>query len=185
MFLLRKIFDFYRAIVSNIFSRREDMVQVHCIDNQKKIIIINMRGIKSPIHLGFEEIIKDRDILNCLPSIQACYVGYSYGSYLYNCHNKSNYPEIPFDYLIDVPMNKHRICMLDRQKNLIYLDRVSGNQYSKSPIQIMLDKSLLIGFSSLQSCYIGILSGIANGKIKDRFNKRDDKQVQLKLLSKF
>ena len=46
----------------------------------------------------------------------------------------------------------------------------------------MIDKSLLLGFTSLQSCYIGILSGIANEKIKDRFNKRDDKQIQLKLL---
>ena len=182
MFLLREFFEFYWGIVSNTFFRREDLVQVHCIDNKKKIIIIHMRGIKSPIHLGFKEIIKDRDILYCLPSIQACYVGYSYGSYLYNCHNKSNYPEIPFDYLMDVPMNKHRICMLDRKKNIIYLDRISGNQYSKSPIQIMLDKSLLLGFTSLQSCYIGILSGIANEKIKDRFNKRDDKQIQLKLL---
>ena len=148
----------------------------------KKEITIYLRGVKTPICLAFDELIKDDDILNGFSPLQASYIGYYYGMYCYDLINKSQYPNVPFNCFKNIPTNTLTIHMLDRRRNLVYLDQISGIQDKGSPLQIMLDKNLISKFPPLQSCYIGVLAGITNARVDKQISNIKVHGFKLKIV---
>ena len=175
-------FNFYCSVLYSTFLKKESLARIEEIDVFKKEFIVHLRGVRSPINFGFDELLKDDDILSSFSPIQASYIGYYYGMYSYNYLNNSKYPNIQFDYFKYEEKEKHTILMMDRVGNLVYFDPISGVQNTKSPLEIMLDKNLIKAFPPLQSCYIGILSGITKAKINKQLSRTNFNDNKLKLV---
>lgn len=50
--------------------------------------------------------------------------------------------------------------MLNRQGDLIYLDKDNNSTHTIASINAMANKKLIVKFDSTQACYIGFLTGI-------------------------
>ena len=176
------IYNLYRSIFYSTFFKKESIARIEGINHLKKEVTIHLRGVNAPICLSFEELLKDDNFIKGFSSLQASYIGYYYGLYYFDSNKTSRYPTIPFDCFNIIPVDKYTIYIRDRQGNIVYLDQISGIQNKGSPIQIMLDKNLIIKFPPLQSCYIGILSGIDNARSKKQISIIDTNDVKLKIV---
>jgi hypothetical protein len=60
---------------------------------------------------------------------------------------------------LDESQKSFSIVMLNRQGDIIYTDKEARKNYVSSPIKIVSNERIIVNFSSIQACYIGILAG--------------------------
>ena len=153
----------YKRAFYKYFLLNQCLSRIEDIDLIKMEIIAHTRGINAPIHLKFDEIIKDEDFINSFSSSHSFLIGYYYGVYYFKL-SKKTYPDSYFNCFKNDLATDHMIHGLDRQGNLIFLDKISNTQVIKSPKQISENRALITKFPPIQSCYIGMLVGIYNAK---------------------
>lgn len=162
---IKSLLNFYKNCLYNAFLNNKCLSRIENIDPEKKKVIIQTRGINAPIILEFDEIIRDEDVINSLAPEQSAIFGYYYGVYYFSLFAKNTYFNGSFNCFKYNLLSKCTIYALDRHNNIVYIDQDTCVKYTKTPNEIMLDKNLIIKFSPLQSCYIGILAGIYQSNI--------------------
>jgi len=157
------VFNAYTTMVCGQFFREKTVAHVETSVALKKEIRMYLRHSNVLICKPWDEFIKDEVRLKALSPLQASYIGYHYGAYCF-LKNKSKYPSLPFNCFEPTSTNTFTIYMLDRQGHVIYLNKTNGIQKKETPLQILSERSVITKFPPLQSCYIGILAGIAHAK---------------------
>lgn len=155
----------YKFCAVDNFLNNTCLSTIEDINILKMEMVIQTRGVSAPLYFKFNEIINDEGIINSVSSKQASIIGYCYGMYYFDVLKTNDYQHGFFYCFKTNPLKKYTIQGLDRRKNIIYTDQTSGAIYNQPPIQIMLDENLINKFPPLQSCYIGILSGIFKSKL--------------------
>lgn len=161
--VLRKI----RETISYFFyDIRAPLCRIEEINLEQKIIIIHCRGVSAPIKLNFNEIISDAGFLSNFSVKQAAYIGYYYGRYyeelLSDTFDKANQKQI--DFPMDSCSEVSNPITLNRFGEVIVSDKVRGAFRAVSPANLIRDNLLLMQFTSVQACFIGILSGTSSAK---------------------
>jgi hypothetical protein len=136
------------------------------------VIILHCRGVKSPIKLKFNEIVHDVTILANLSPQHASWIGFYYGKdyhALLRANNSDHNTSHNFNFVFRESDKRYRIVFQDRQGNIVFLDVMTNEMITKSPIAILSIESLISKFDSIEACYIGILWGMSHSK---RLTKR-------------
>lgn len=156
-FLLKSLFK--KVFYLNIFQRKI-LCRIEHIDPSTHQLVLYIRGINSPSQLSFSELIEDRKLLSSLSPNSSALIGFYFGrNYPYQNSIQFDMEEDEANTFLRSPFTC-KIHGIDRKGNIIYEDLSSDTINTKPPIFILSDDSLILKFTPLESCYIGILSGI-------------------------
>lgn len=161
--------DFYRLLLLSIYKitgKGKPLCRIEEINILKKTIVIHCRGVEGSVKLSFDEIINDPVMLSNLSSKHASWIGYYYGKHYCNLirEKQKNNASPNFDFSINRFPSQLVITMLNRQNDLVCLDKENNTTCTISPVSAMANERLIKKFDSIQACYIGILAGTSNSK---------------------
>lgn len=167
--MFHKILFYFRSIYLDTFLKRKYLCSIKYIDEKNKELIYLCRGKTMLVSISFDKMVERYDLIKNFMPDESALIGYYFGLHYLNCHGRLDCNINSFDFTkIDNP-GEFIINMIDRSKNLIIARRNTTETFTLSPLALFLDKEILKKFHSIQSCYIGILAGIA----RDRSKKTD------------
>jgi len=173
-------FKFLRLV-----GKDQPMCRIEEIDTEKKRIIIQSRGMSAPIKFSFDEIITDVIIISNLSPEQASWVGYYFGMYYENTLKTKqdfHFDVTKFDFEAEDSNARYKLMLQDRLGRIIYLDRLTNLTSTRSLIGIITNSNIIRNFSSLEACYLGVLTGINLAKKDARNNTNLKSNIHLKLV---
>ncbi len=164
-----------------MFRYSGPVCRIEKIDRLRKSAVIHFAGICSPVTLRFDEIVRDVVLIANLSPQHAAWIGYYYGLYhplfITNSRVSSRY--------LDFPQTvRYKIISLDRKGNVALLDTQTQLISSMPPKMILNNRDLMMHLHSEQTCYIGILAGIAAYKNKIPSLRKPEYLQKLKLVGK-
>ena len=171
-----------KKFIKHKIIREKPLCSIEEINLTKKTIIIHCRSIDAPIKLMLDEVINDPAILANLSSKQASWIGYYYGKYYRELLREENNCSNIFNFTIDESLEKCNIVMLNRHGNLIYSSRVDNITHTISPINALRSENIIMQFTPIQACYIGILAGTYNLKKCNQKTFSPLSKAQLKVI---
>lgn len=175
--LSQKIFQNIKRLLTSLrrlaSNRAPSDVLYQIIDMNPKRLTVVIRCMKTP-HIFKDKIssaIRDSDIISGFAAIEACWLGYYYGSAFKNASNKK-IQELTnkMNVLLKKNQGKYKIYALNRDGRLAYIDIETNTSYEESPLIIAQNESIISQFDPSQACYIGILSGLETRNSTDSKN---------------
>ena len=153
------------------------------IDTKNNKIIIHCHITRTEINITLEDAIGKPEIINNLPSLQACWLGYYYATALPDEHRLKK-KNTPTNFSLRTATNRFRIVsFFHHSATLMYLDLKLNKTYTEKAIDLIQNKFVINNIDPSQACYIGMLAGYEiakqTGQIpKEKFFNSGFKLVQ-------
>ncbi|MDP1574321.1 MAG: hypothetical protein Q8L78_05270 [Coxiellaceae bacterium] len=137
------------------------------IDLKNNKVIIHCYVSRTEMNLSTKDAISEAKLINSLPSLQACWLGYYYGKSLREgkMSNKKFSKHENKHLLLRSSKKRYSIVGLEHRNFMIaYIDLKTRIEHTKPAIELAQDNYFLENIGPSQACYIGIWSGIAVAK---------------------
>lgn len=160
------ILNYFKNILERLRYFSKPAFRLDKINFENNTASILCRGARVVINQKIQKIICNTNIINNMRSTQSACLGYHYGllenerndiGYLLSKKSKSNF-------FFNIAKDENSILTITRGGYINYKSINSDKIYTKHPLDIYGDKSLLNNFGPSQACYIGILAGISQKK---------------------
>lgn len=158
------VLDYFKKIIENLSQFSKPAFRLERVNSENSTASIYCRSAKILINQKIHEIVCDTNIIHNMSSIHSGYLGYYYGllldkqktdvSFLRNKHKSGFF----------LRAGSYVILSITRDGRVNYKNKNSNTIYTKHPLDIYRNESVLISFEPSQSCYIGILAGISQKK---------------------
>lgn len=162
-----QISNYFKKIIEHLRQFSKPAFRLERINSEDCTASIYCRSARVLINQKIYEMVCNANIIHNMSSIHSSYLGYFYGllidkqkndiSFLLNKKQKS-------EFFLSLNRGKNIILSITRDGRINYKNKNLDEIYTKYPIDIYRNESVLINFESSQACYIGILAGISQKK---------------------
>lgn len=164
--LINSLVKNYKKITHVLCLRKAEKHGYSCyleeIDLKNNTVNIHHNYLTCSIKFRIEDIIYDHPIIANMHPAQASILGYYYGKNYKNF--RRSYKHNKYSYALKTSDKQYTLLSQDRYGKISYLNKKTNAIYTRSLIDILSDVKLIQEFSSIEACYIGIMTGIHTNK---------------------
>ena len=161
-----KLFHFFISLRDYYHSQKLFQAapyRIEKINAETQQVVILYRGSRTYIKTSLEGAISAPHLVEGLPSMQACWLGYYYASSPIN--QKKSQRQLSQELKLQMKKGRFKVVSLEmRSSTLTYLDIKKNRVYKEKITQIMQDEFVINNFDPTQACYIGMQIGMKVAK---------------------
>lgn len=175
-----EISNYFKGALDRLRRFSKPAFRLDRINSEKGIASIYCRGARVVINQKIHEVICNPSIIHNMDSIQSGCLGYHYGLLVENERNDMGFllnKKKKSKFSLRFSKGENTVLSITRDGRVNYKNNNSNEVYTESPLDLYKDESILINFEPSQACYIGILAGLSQKKL------RHNNAPKLRLLS--
>lgn len=180
--LLQKIICMFANTYADMRSYIELPLRLEELDVEQNVAVIRSRGMRTVLRLSLMDAIADPLIIDNLPPIQACWLGYHASQFeadLSNIQTSLMTQRKQKNFRLKFNRGCYKILAQNRDGTVEYLDIKSKSVHVMKPSIMVRHNALISNFDSSQACYIGVLAGIEQAQSRSVIKQ---KRVSLQIV---
>lgn len=140
--------------------RKRTPYRIEEFNIQNNQVVIQCRGAKAIVKISFEEAISEEVIIDGLPPMQACWLGYHYAkNFHFQKKNNKTPPQIEYSLRSSGCERFQIISFKNRRAELNYFDNQQEKMITRKVAEVAQDESILNSLHPSHACYVGMLTG--------------------------